>query len=150
MDELRVAAYAVACAAPALTFERAHPDDPRPAAAIDAARAFAEGHPGSRLNAPPPPTPTGPPRRRRPSPPATPRPLPVMQPRRPTCTPATATQVRHILGAAAHAACAAELARGDDPVVAEYVVTAAKCATPSLEVLTRYPRAPQGRLGSRP
>ena len=50
MDELRaVAAYAVACAAPALLFERAHPDDPRPAAALDAARAFAEGAPRSRL-----------------------------------------------------------------------------------------------------
>jgi hypothetical protein len=35
---------------------------------------------------------------------------------------ARATQVRHILGAAAHAARATELARGDDPVVAEYVI----------------------------
>ena len=60
---------------------------------------------------------------------------------------AKATQVRHILGAAAHAARAAELARGDDPVVAEYVITAAaKRATPGvLDVLTRYPRAPKGR-----
>lgn len=33
---------------------------------------------------------------------------------------AKATQARHILGAAAQAARAAELARGDDPVVAEY------------------------------
>ena len=55
--------------------------------------------------------------------------------------------MRHILGAAAHAARAAELARGDDPVVAEYVVTAAaKRATPELlDVLGRYPRAPHGR-----
>jgi rifampin ADP-ribosylating transferase len=54
--------------------------------------------------------------------------------------------VRHILGAAAHAARAAELARGDDPVVAEYVITAAaKRATPVvLDVLCRYPRVPQG------
>ncbi|MFM6849117.1 MAG: NAD(+)--rifampin ADP-ribosyltransferase, partial [Terrabacter sp.] len=60
---------------------------------------------------------------------------------------AKATQVRHILGAAAHAARAAELARGDDPVVAEYVVTAAaRRATPVvLEVLARYPRVPEGR-----
>ena len=60
---------------------------------------------------------------------------------------AKATQVRHILGSAAHAARAAELARGDDPVVAEYVVTAAaKRATPVVvDVLTRYPRAPSGR-----
>ena len=60
---------------------------------------------------------------------------------------AKATQVRHILGSAAHAARAAELARGDDPVVAEYVITAAaKRARPVvLDVLTRYPRAPKGR-----
>lgn len=60
---------------------------------------------------------------------------------------ANATQVRHILGAAAHAARAAELARGDDPVVAEYVITsAATRATPEvLDVLTRYPRVPKGR-----
>jgi hypothetical protein len=55
--------------------------------------------------------------------------------------------VRHILGAPAHAARAAELARGDDPVVAEYVITAAaKWATPGVvDALTRYPRAPKGR-----
>src|SRR5450759_6008372 len=60
---------------------------------------------------------------------------------------AKATQVRHILGSAAHAARAAELARGDDPVVADYVITAAaKRAMPVvLDVLTRYPRAPKGR-----
>jgi hypothetical protein len=39
-----VARYAVACARPALEiFERHRPDDPRPRAAIDAARAFADG-----------------------------------------------------------------------------------------------------------
>jgi len=50
-DELRaVAAYAVACAEPALViFEKVHPDDPRPAAALEAARVFAEGAPRSRL-----------------------------------------------------------------------------------------------------
>jgi rifampin ADP-ribosylating transferase len=55
--------------------------------------------------------------------------------------------VRHILGSAAHAARAAELARGDDPVVAEYVVSAAskRAAPVVLEVLGRYPRAPKGR-----
>ena len=58
-----------------------------------------------------------------------------------------ATQVRHILGSATHAARAAELASGEDPVVAEYVVTAAAArATPVVvDVLTRYPRAPAGR-----
>ena len=55
--------------------------------------------------------------------------------------------MRHILGAAAHAARAAELARGDDPVVAEYVITAAasRAAPVVVDVLTRYPRAPTGR-----
>src|SRR5690349_3853599 len=50
-DELRaVAGYAVACAEPALViFHRACPGDPRPAAALDAARVFAEGAPRSRL-----------------------------------------------------------------------------------------------------
>ena len=51
MDELRaVAAYAAACAEPAVVvFTRASPDDPRPAAALEAARAFADGAPRSRL-----------------------------------------------------------------------------------------------------
>lgn len=62
---------------------------------------------------------------------------------------AKATQVRHILGAAAEAARAAELAQGDDPVVVEYAITAAaKRTTPVVrDVLGRYPRAPRG--GSR-
>src|SRR5665811_2083271 len=51
MDELRaIAGYAVACAEPALVlFQKARPDDPRPAAALHAARVFAEGAPRSRL-----------------------------------------------------------------------------------------------------
>ena len=51
MDELRaIAGYAVACAEPALVlFQKACPDDPRPAAALQAARVFAEGAPRSRL-----------------------------------------------------------------------------------------------------
>jgi len=150
MAELRaVAAYAVACAAPALViFTRACPDDPRPAAALDAARAFAAGAPRSRLQ-------------RIAS-------ADAHRAAKDAATPAAshaasaagaaaaaaylhplakATQVRHILGSATHAARAAELARGDDPVVAEYVVTAAATrATPVLvDVLTRYPRAPAGR-----
>lgn len=149
-DELRaVAAYAEACAAPALIlFERAHPDDPRPAAALDAARVFAEGAPRTRLQR------TAAADAHRAARDASP------EPARHAATAAgnaaavaylhplaTATQVRHILGAAVHAARAAELARGDDPVVAEYVVTAAaERATPVvLDVLARYPRAPQGR-----
>jgi rifampin ADP-ribosylating transferase len=150
MDELRaVAAYAVACAEPVLIlFEKDRPDDPRPAAALDAARVFAEGAARSRLQL------TAATDAHRSAKDATTdaarhaasaagdaaaaaylHPL------------AKATQVRHILGSAAHAARAAELARGGDPVVAEYVVTAAaKRATPTvLDVLGRYPRAPKGR-----
>ena len=149
-DELRaVAGFALACAEPALViFRRASPDDPRPAAALDAARAFAEGAPRSRLQR----TAAADAHRAAKEAPteaaghaasaagdaaaaAYLHPL------------ARATQVRHILGAAAHAARAAELARGDDPVVAEYVVTAAATrATPAVrDVLARYPRAPKGR-----
>ncbi len=150
MAELRaVAAYAVACAAPALViFTKACPDDPRPAAALDAARTFAAGAPRSRLQ-------------RIAS-------ADALRAAKEAATPAAshaataagaaaaaaylhplakATQVRHILGSATHAARAAELARGDDPVVAEYVITAAATrATPVLvDVLTRYPRAETGR-----
>ena len=149
-DELRaVAAYAAACAEPALViFEKVHPDDPRPAAALEAARVFAEGAPRSRLQR------TAATDAHRAARDAT------TEPARHAASAAgdaaaaaylhplaKATQVRHILGAAAHAARAAELARGDDPVVAEYVVTAAaKRATPVvLDVLGRYPRAPKGR-----
>jgi rifampin ADP-ribosylating transferase len=150
MDELRaVAGYAAACAEPALVlFQRDRPDDPRPAAAVHAARVFAEGAPRSRLQR------SAAADAHRAAKDAT------AEPARHAATAAgdaaaaaylhplaRATQVRHILGSAAHAARAAELARGDDPVVAEYVVTAAaKRATPVvLEVLSRYPRAPKGR-----
>ncbi|HET7799814.1 MAG TPA: NAD(+)--rifampin ADP-ribosyltransferase [Humibacillus xanthopallidus] len=149
-EELRaVAAYAVSCAKPVLViFQKAHPDDPRPAAALEAARVFADGAPRSRLQRA---AATDAHRAARDA---------DTEPARHAANAAgdaaaaaylhplaKATQVRHILGAAAHAARAAELARGDDPVVAEYVVTAAaKRATPLvLDVLSRYPRAPKGR-----
>ena len=150
MDELRaVAGYAVACAEPALVvFRKARPDDPRPAAALDAARVFAQGAPRSRLQR------TAAADAHRAARDAT------SDAARHAATAAadaaasaylhplaTPTQVRHILGAGSYAARAAELARGDDPVVAEYVITAAaKRATPLVrDVLTRYPRAPKGR-----
>jgi rifampin ADP-ribosylating transferase len=148
MDELRaIAGYAAACAEPVLVlFERSHPDDSRPAAALQAARVFAEGGPRSNLQRT--------------------AATDAHRAAREAATEAAGhaadaagdaaaaaylhplakeTQVRHILGSAAHAARAAELARGDDPVVAEYVVTAAaKRATPVvLDVLSRYPRAPR-------
>ncbi len=152
MDELRaIAGYAAACAAPALViFRKQHPDDPRPEAALRAARDFAEGAPRSRLQRA---TAADAHRAARDA---------ATEAARHAATAAgdaaaaaylhplaTATQLRHILGAAVHAARAAELARGDDPVVAEYVVTAAATrATPVvLDVLSRYPRAPGG--GSR-
>lgn len=150
MDELRaVAGYAASCAEPALViFRRDRPDDPRAADAVHAARLFAEGASRSRLQR------TAATEAHRAAREA------ATEAGRHAATAAgdaaaaaylhpvaTATQVRHILGAAAYAARAAELARGDDPVVAEYVVTAAAArATPVvLDVLTRYPRAPAGR-----
>ena len=57
-----------------------------------------------------------------------------------------ATQVKHILGAAAHAARAAELMAGDDrDVGADRIEQARRRATPAVvEVLKRYPAAPPG------
>ncbi len=149
-DELRaVAGYAVACAEPALAiFQKACPDDARPAAALDAAREFVEGAPRSRLQRT---TAADAHRAARDATTEAARhaadaagaaaAAAYLHPM------ANATQVRHMLGSAVNAARAAELVRGDDPVVAEYVVTAAaKRASPVvLDVLSRYPRAPKGR-----
>jgi hypothetical protein len=59
---------------------------------------------------------------------------------------AKATQVKHILGAAAHAARAAELVAGDDRTVgADHVDRALRRATPVvIDVLERFPAAPAG------
>jgi len=59
---------------------------------------------------------------------------------------ARATQVRHILGAAAHAAHAAELAAGATPDAgANHLERAARLASPRvIKVLHRYPPAPPG------
>lgn len=149
-DELRaVTSYAVSCAAPTLGIaEGVMPDDPRPAAALDAARLFIEGAPRSNLQ----------------------RTAAVDAHRAGREAPteaaahaaiaagdaaaaaylhplARANQVRHILGAAVHAARAAELSRGDDPVVADYMLHAAerRMAPTVREVLWRYPRVPAGR-----
>ena len=142
MDELRaVVGYAVACAEPALVlFQKVRPDDTRPAAALHAARVFSEGLPARASNARPRSTPTGRLGRRRPKPPGTPRSLLGMPPRR-----HTSIRWRR------RPRCATSWARlplpptrpgwpGDDPVVAEYVITAAaKQAVPIvLDVLTRY------------
>lgn len=142
-------AYAVACAEPTLIlFQRACPDDPRPAEALDAARAFAEGAARSHLR-----WVCGPAAHR------AGREAPIGAAGHAATAAgdaaasaylhplARASQVRHILGAAAHAARAAELSRNDDPVVAEYVLdAAAKRATPVVrDVLIRYPPSPPGR-----
>jgi Imm-5 like putative immunity protein len=59
---------------------------------------------------------------------------------------ADAHQVKHILGAAAHAARAAELMAGDDrDVGADHIELARRRATPIVvDVLSRYPAAPPG------
>ncbi len=59
---------------------------------------------------------------------------------------ANAHQVKHILGAAAHAARAAELTAGDDrDVGADHIERARLRATPVVvDVLSRYPAAPPG------
>lgn len=55
-------------------------------------------------------------------------------------------QVKHILGASAHAARVAELSVGGDPKVgATYVEQVRRQASPAVvEVLNRYPAAPSG------
>lgn len=59
---------------------------------------------------------------------------------------ADAHQVKHILGAAAHAARAAELVAGDDwEIGADHIEHACRRATPAVvDVLRRYPTAPPG------
>jgi hypothetical protein len=151
-SELReVASYAVACARPALViFERDRPEDLRPRAALDAAQAFADG--GMRTKA------------LRDSAWAAHRaaqeahdagqaaasdaaraaghavgaaflhPLPK------------ASQVKHILGSAAYAARAFELAAGGDSAVGTDQISHYRgLASPVVvDVLRRYPSAPPG------
>jgi hypothetical protein len=153
-DLRAVTRYAAECARAVLeVFERAHPDDPRPRAAIEAAQAFAEGgERGKTLRD------------------TAWAALQAAQNSSTTCASqaaraamaaagaaylhplANATQVKHILGSAAHAARALECAAGDDPEVgAAHIAHAAERA--SLEViavLERYPPAPPGggRVGA--
>lgn len=149
MDDLReVTAFAAESAADVLgIFETSHPADARPRNAVDTARAFARG--GKRGKA-----------------------LrdaawvaleaakecedaAASQAARAAMSAssaaylhplARATQVRHILGAAAHAARATELAAGDAADAATgYLQHAARLANPRvIEVLGRYPSAPPG------
>ncbi|QIS03803.1 exonuclease SbcC [Nocardia brasiliensis] len=153
MAELReVTAYALACADPAVPlFERECPDDPRVRAVVEQARAFAAGgkrtkairvtalaaHRAAWAAA------------------AHGRPIAAAAAHAAGATGssaylhplAKATQVWHILGAAAYTAAALELAAGgDESVGTAYLDTARELAGPFLiGVLSRYPRAPGGR-----
>lgn len=144
LDELRaVTAYAVRCAGPALArFERHRPGDPRPRNAVDAARGFAEGGPRTKAI--------------RDAAWAAQRAYrdardagqhAASEAARAAVAAASAaylhpiakaTQVWHILGAAAYAAHAAEL--DADPAPPHVVPGPAVVA-----VLRRYPPAPAGR-----
>jgi hypothetical protein len=149
LQDLReVARYAAECAQEVLAiFERAHPTDPRPRDAIDVAWAFARG--GKRGKA------------------LRDSAWAAQKAARDAATAAAghaaraamcaasaaylhpladAHQVKHILGAAAHAARAAELLAGDDRAVgAAHIEQARQRATPAIvDVLRRYPAAPPG------
>lgn len=153
-DDLRaVAAYAAESAADVLAiFERSYPADARPREAIDAAWAFARG--GRRVKG------------LRDAAWAALRAaqdaddLAASQAARAAmCAPsaaflhplARATQVRHILGAAAHAARALELASGDTPDAGiAHLDRAARRATPRVvEILCRYPSLASSSAPSR-
>ncbi|MCR6672476.1 putative immunity protein [Devosia ginsengisoli] len=154
LDALRaVAAYAAESAADVLAlFEQAAPSDSRPRDAVDAALAFARG--GKRVKA------------------LRDASWTALKAAQETDNAAAsqaaraamaasaaaylhplpnATQVKHILGAAAHAARAAELAAGDDPAVGDaHIQRAALRAPPDvLSMLRQFPPAPpgSGRVG---
>lgn len=148
-EELRVVArYALSAAEEVLPlFEAACPSDPRARAAVDAARLFADGAPRTKLQR-----------------------VAALEAHRAAAEAgsgaathaahaagdaaaaaylhpiARATQVGHILRAAAHAARATELAAGDDPRVGDREIERARDrATPAVvAVLRRYPPAPGG------
>ncbi len=149
-DELRVVArYAAESAQDVLdVFETTRPGDPRPRAAIDAAWGFIKGAARSKLQR-----------------------VSALDAHRAAkevvsdaagCAAraagdaaaavylhplANATQVGHILRAAAHAARAAELGAGDEPHVGDaWIEKARRRATPALiDVLIRYPDVPTGK-----
>ncbi|MFD3326472.1 putative immunity protein [Streptomyces sp. NPDC058701] len=148
-DELReITAYAAACACRALSiFEADLPADTRPRDAIDAARAFAgSGRRTAALRqsawaaykaAQEAGSPAAADAARAASHAAA---AAYLHPR------ASAHQVKHILGAAAHAARAEELAAGDDRAVAEATLEWAGRHAPAAvgAVLGRLPAAPPG------
>jgi hypothetical protein len=150
MDELRVVArFAVESAQGVLPlFERDRPDDSRPRAAIEAARAFVEGARRTNLQRT--------------------TALDAHRAAKDAFSPAAkaaasaagdaaaaaylhplpkATQVGHILRATAYAAHAAELAEGGDTTIGDGLIERARHhATPTLiDVLRRYPPAPDSK-----
>lgn len=149
MEDLRaVAAFAAASAADVLAlFEQSAPADLRPRQAVEAALAFARGGPRSKAlrdaawasfkaaqqtdNA---------------SASQAARAAMVAASAAYLHPLARATQVRHILGAAAHAARARELALGDTHAIgADFLERTAQQASPRvIAVLTRFPPAPDG------
>lgn len=147
-DELRsVAAYAGACARQALPlFEHDAADDTRPRTAIEQADTFAGGHRRTKElrtaawaaleAARDAPTPAGADAARAASHAAAAAYLhPIAQ----------AHQIKHILGAAAHAAHALEQDSSDAGAAEEFLEGAADCVSPTvLVVLRRYPSAPAG------
>jgi hypothetical protein len=147
-DLRAVARYAAESAQDVLEiFERAHPADSRPRAAVDAAWAFARGGArGKSLRD----TAWAAHKAARDADTA----AAGEAARAAMCAAsaaylhplADAHQVKHILGAAAHAARAAELIAGDDrDVGADHIEHARRRATPVLvDVLSRYPAAPPG------
>ncbi|MFJ9346510.1 putative immunity protein [Streptomyces sp. NPDC101237] len=147
-DLREVTGFAAACAEAVLdVFESDQPDDSRPREAVDAAWAFARGgERGQELRD---------------------RAWAALKAAKNTDTAAAgeaaraamaaaaaaylhplarSTQVKHILGAAAHGARAAELAADDDRnVAAAHLRRAAHLATPAVvDVLGRFPAAPSG------
>ena len=150
MDELRIVArYAVESAQEVLPlFEQADDQDLRPRAAIEAAWAFVNGAPRTKLQ-----------RTTSMDAHRAAREVPGEAARHAARAAADAasaaylhpiakgTQVGHILRAAAGAARAAELSAGDDPEVGDALIEQARRrATPGLiAVLQRYPLAPIGK-----
>jgi hypothetical protein len=149
-DLRAVAAYAAACARPALAiFEKDRADDPRPRDAIEAAEAFAGGAARTRLlrdcawAA------------QRAAQDARDAEMPeASQAARAALAAAgaaflhplaKATQVKHILGSAAHALRAFELKRVNDSDTAILLSKMQSLAGPTVvDVLCRYPAAPPG------
>ena len=148
-DELRaVARFAAQAAQQVLPiFEQVHPDDPRPRAGVEAAWIFVNGADRSKLQRV---TATDAHRAARAAATEAARHAAAAAGDAASAAYlhplAKATQVGHILRAAAHAARAAELVASDPLIGDQRIQEALARATPTLvNVLSRYPAAPPGR-----